>query len=82
MAGNFGAIIVAVDENGKVRAWKIINRDEWPDPSEYYKGIANVRRKLLEQYPEPQYYIYEGVADSLATFLRSYPEVTYPKVGV
>lgn len=78
MQNNFGTIIVVVDEDGNLKDWQMIPRDAWESVAAYYTEIAKNRSKFRDEYPEPPFRVYLGVADSLSTFLRSYPEMGRP----
>ena len=78
MQNGFGAIIVVADEAGNIKDWKSIPRDGWESANDYYAEIAKARSEMLAKYTEPPYRVYVGVADSLSTFLSSYPEIGRP----
>lgn len=82
MENGFGIIIVVVDEDGNLKDSKSIPRDRFKSVDDYYAEIAQMRNKVMNKYPEPPYRVYIGVADSLSTFLRSYPEIGRPMIKV
>lgn len=78
MQNGFGIIMVVVDEEGSLKDGASIPRDQFESADDYYAQIAITQERLLSKYPEPPHRLYVGVADSLSTFLRSYPEINRP----
>ncbi len=73
---NVTVFIVATDHQGNVSKYHSIDGTSYPDLQELSKAVSAKHTDLARNYPEPEYSIHVGVADSLPNFLRSFREIT------
>ena len=72
--------VVVVGNEGNLVTYRTIDGEKYEDFKALYAAVAKERVGLEKEYHERGYSIHMGVADSLASLLRSFPEIRRPRV--